>query len=153
MHESGEMPAREYVIFEQDVKMIEYRTNLDGILPDNLKGFFVGWRNPLSCSQLHTLLRSSSHFVLAYDTETHRVVGLVNALSDGINFAFVPMLEVLPDYQRRGIGSELMRRILRLLNHISCIDLTCDPSVQGFYRRFGMVESHGMVIRNHLKVT
>jgi len=133
--------------------MIEYRTNLDGILPDDLKGFSVGWRNPLSCSQLHTLLRSSSHFVLAYDTETNRVVGLVNALSDGVNFAFIPMLEVLPDYQTRGIGSELMRRILHLLHRISCIDLTCDPSVQGFYKRFGMLASHGMVIRKYLKAT
>jgi len=133
--------------------MLEYRTNLDGILPDDLKGFFVGWENPLSCKQLYRLLQNSGHFVLAYDTETNRVVGFVNALSDEINFAFIPMLEVLPDCQRRGIGSELMRRILHLLHHISCIDLTCDPSIQSFYRRLGMVESHGMVIRKYLKAT
>jgi ribosomal protein S18 acetylase RimI-like enzyme len=127
--------------------MIEYRTSLDGIPPDDLEGFLVGWRNPLSCKQLYSLLQSSSYFALAYDTETNRVVGFVNALSDGINFAFIPTLEVLPAYQRRGIGSQLMKRILHSLNQISCIDLTCDPPVQSFYKRFGMLESHGMVIR------
>lgn len=133
--------------------MIEYRTNLDGIFPDDLKGFLAGWRNPLSCRQLYTALQSSSYSVLAYDTEMNRVVGLVDALSDEVNFAFIPMLEVLPDYQRRGIASELMRRILNLLHHISCMDLTCDPSIQDFYKRIGMLESHGMVIRKCLKAT
>jgi len=133
--------------------MTEYRTSLNGFLPDDLQGFFVDWRNPLSRKQLYTILQRSNCFVLAYDAETDRVVGFVNALSDGINFAFVPMLEVLPDYQRKGIGSELMRRILRSLRDTSCIDLTCDPSLQSFHKRFGMLESQGMVIRKYLRAS
>jgi len=46
------------------------------------------------------------------DTENGRVVGFVTAVSDGVVSAFLPLLEVLPEYQGRGIGSELVRRML-----------------------------------------
>jgi len=77
-------------------------------------------------------------------------VGFINALSDDVQFAFVPMLEVLPKYQNRGIGSELMRRMLHELDHITCIDLTCDENMQAWYEQFGMLRSRGMVIRKYL---
>jgi ribosomal protein S18 acetylase RimI-like enzyme len=129
--------------------MIEYRTDLNGISEDQLTGFFVGWINPLSPEKHMSILRNSSYFVLAYDTENKRVVGFINALSDNLHFAFIPMLEVLPEYQHMGIGSRLVKEMLNLLSHITCIDLTCEPEMQGFYERFGMFESHGMIIRKY----
>lgn len=88
---------------------------------------------------------------MAYDTEKSRVVGFINALSDNINFAFIPMLEVLPEYQNLGIGTELMKKMLKLLDNIDCIDLTCDIEMQGFYERFDMLKFNGMVIRKYIK--
>ncbi len=127
--------------------MIDYLTSLGNITSDDLKGFFVGWEHPLSPEQLYQILRNSSYFVLAYDAEVKRVVGFANVFCDEVNFAFIPMIEVLPAYQKRGIGTELMERILHILLHIACIDLTCDVDMQSFYKRFGMVESNGMMIR------
>jgi GNAT superfamily N-acetyltransferase len=43
-----------------------------------------------------------------------RLVGSVRVLSDGYFFNTVPELMVDPDYQRRGIGRELMHRALDL---------------------------------------
>lgn len=130
--------------------MIEYKTTLDGISPSDLKGFFVGWKKPLDPEQHYTILKNSSFIVLAYDTEKSKVVGFINALSDEVNFAFIPMFEVLPEYQHKGIGSNLFKIMLKLLEDITCIDLTCDIEMQGFYERFGMLKSHGMVIRKYL---
>jgi len=96
------------------------------------------------------ILQNSYRFVLAIDIETNMVVGFINALSDKIQFAFIPMLEVLPDYQNKGIGTKLMEILLSKLVHIDCIDLTCDPEKQSFYERFNMLKSHGMVIRRYL---
>lgn len=127
--------------------MIDYLASLENITSDDLEGFFVGWKHPLSAEELYQILKNSSYFVLANDTEAKKIVGFVNALSDEVNFAFIPMIEVLPTYQKRGIGTELMKRILHILSHIACIDLTCDVDMQGFYKRFGMVESNGMMIR------
>jgi len=130
--------------------MIEYRTTLDGISPEELEGFFAGWAKPLNPEQHFTILRNSSFIVLAYDKGQSKVAGFINALSDMVNFAFIPMLEVLPEYQHKGIGSELVRIMLEQLEDITCIDLMCDEDMQGFYERFGMLRSHGMIIRKYL---
>lgn len=131
--------------------MIIYRTDIEGLDMEQLEGFFVGWRNPLTKEQHYNILKNSSYIVLAYDTEIAKVVGFINSLSDEINFAFIPMLEVLPEYQYLGIGTNLMKMMLELLDNITCIDLTCDEEMQGFYKRFGMIKSNGMILRKHTK--
>ena len=130
--------------------MIHYQTNLDGITPDNLAGFFVGWPHPPSPSVHHRLLQGSDFIVLAVDEQTEQVVGFVTALSDGVLSAYIPLLEVLPAYQEQGIGSELMRRMLAQLEHLYNIDLLCDPDVQPFYARLGMKPATGMVLRHNM---
>ena len=87
--------------------------------------------------------------MLAIDEESRRVVGFVTALTDGVQAAFIPLLEVLPEYRGRGIGSELMRRVLGLLSDLTAIDLTCRPELQPFYARFGMQPSVGAILRNY----
>lgn len=130
--------------------MIEYITSIEAINSKQLQGFFVGWSGPLSPEQHYEVLKNSAYIVLAFDTEESKVVGFINALSDGIHFAFIPMLEVLPEYQDKGIGRRLMESMVQLLSHITCVDLTCDVEMQGFYERFGMLQSHGMVFRKYL---
>ena len=116
-----------------------------------LVGFFVNWRRPLSPEQHLRLLHHSTHCILAIDEQAARVIGFVNALTDGSQSAFIPLLEVLPAYQRRGIGSELLHRMLAILANYPCIDLTCDPELQPFYERHGMIRSVGMVLRNYAR--
>jgi ribosomal protein S18 acetylase RimI-like enzyme len=124
--------------------------NLDNIAPQKLNGFFVGWQKPLSTAEHIKLLEGSSHFVLAVDTDCDEVVGFITALTDGINCAFIPLLEVLPEYQNRGIGTQLLQLILQKLDSITCVDLTCDVEMQAFYEKFGMLKSNGMVLRKYL---
>ena len=131
--------------------MIEYKKELTKIDSDQLSGFFVGWKQPLSKEKHYQILKNSEYIFLAFDTREEKVVGFVNALSDGVSFAFIPMLEVLPEYQNRGIGTKLMEMLLSDLEEISNIDLTCDPELQNFYERFGMLKSRGMVIRKYLE--
>ena len=129
--------------------MIEYADSSDGITPDMLGGFFVGWKRPHDPETHLKILRNSSVVMLAIDSDAHRVVGFVVAVTDHVQQAFIHILEVLPDYQHRGIGTELMKRMLEKLQGIPCIDLTCDPALQSFYSEFGMQPSVGMVIRNY----
>jgi len=131
--------------------MIVYKTDLNGITKDQLKGFFVGWKDPLTPEKHLEILQNSYIFVLAVDNEKNNVVGFVNALSDKLQFAFIPMLEVLPNFQNKGIGSKLMGIILSNLEHIDCVDLTCDPELQPFYERFKLLRSRGMVIRRYME--
>ena len=128
--------------------MIEYADRLDGIEPRDLEGFFVGWPSPPSPERHLEVLRGSAAVVLGRDGE--RVVGFVNAVSDGVLSAYIPLLEVLPDYQGRGIGSELVRRLVARLDELYMIDLCCDAELEPFYRRLGFLTlDRGMGIRNY----
>jgi ribosomal protein S18 acetylase RimI-like enzyme len=127
--------------------VIEYVTDVDGIEPRHLQGFFVGWPKPPSPEQHLAILRGSSHAVLARDGE--RVVGFVTAISDGVISAYIPLLEVLPEFQARGIGAELVRRLLGMLDGLYMVDLCCDEDVVGFYDRLGLARwDAGMGLRN-----
>jgi GNAT superfamily N-acetyltransferase len=128
---------------------VRYTDSLAGITAEMLAGFFEGWRQPPSPDKLLRILRGSSHVILAIDDDARRVVGLINALGDGGNSAFIPLLEVLPAYRRKGVGGELVRRMLQTLRDYPCIDLTCDPQLQSFYQRHGMTPSVGMVVRDY----
>ena len=126
---------------------VEYRESVVGLTADSLRGFFVGWPQPPSSERLLELLRSSTYAVVAVDGE--RVVGFVTAISDGVLSAYVPLLEVLPDYQGRGIGSELARRVLARLEGLYMVDLACDEELVPFYERLGLMRvGVAMGIRN-----
>ncbi len=129
--------------------MITYTDSAAAITPDHLTGFFVGWPNPPSPETHLRLLHESDHVVLAVDDAANRVVGFVTAISDGVLSAYVPHLEVLPDYQGQGIGTQLMRRIVARLDRLYMVDLLCDPELQPFYARLGMRPATGMLIRNY----
>jgi ribosomal protein S18 acetylase RimI-like enzyme len=117
-----------------------------GVTPEQLGGFFQGWPNQPGPSKHLAILQGSDHVVLAFDGA--RVVGFITATSDGVLSAHVPLLEVLSEYQGRGIGSELVRQMLEKLSGLYIVDLVCDPELQGFYVRFGMKPYTAMIIRN-----
>lgn len=110
-------------------------------------GFFQDWPAPPSRAQHLALLRGSSHVALAL--EGQKVVGFGTALSDGILSACVSLLEVLPEYRRQGIGSELVRRLLHALDGLYMVDVMCDDNVLAFYERLGFRPSGGAILRNY----
>ena len=130
--------------------MTHFTNDLSAIRPEQLAGgFWVGWPNPPSPENHLRILQGSYAIWLAIDDETDQVVGFINAVSDGVHAAYIPLLEVLEDYQGRGIGSELTRRMIDGLRHLYQVDLMCDDDVKPFYERFGMMPAGGMVIRNY----
>ena len=84
--------------------MIQYRTILNGLTPEHLGGFFVGWPVRASADTHLAALHVSYRVIIAVDTATlattsdiePTVVGFINANGDGVATAFIPWLEVLP---------------------------------------------------------
>ena len=131
------------------MSLITYTDSIDNVTIDQLQGgFFVGWPDPPSPSTHYRILCNSAAIVLARIAD-RTVVGFITAISDGISCAYIPHLEVLPNYQGQGIGTELVRRMLAKLRHLYMIDLVCDPQIQMFYERLGMRAVVGMVIRHY----
>jgi ribosomal protein S18 acetylase RimI-like enzyme len=131
--------------------VIEYTDSLNGITEKMLQGFFVGWPNPPSPSTHMKILTNSYRIWLAVDEDVNRVIGFINALSDGVLSAYIPLLEVLPAYQNRGIGKTLVNKMLNSLKDFYMIDLLCDNEMLGFYNKLGMHNATGAFIRNYVR--
>ena len=126
---------------------IRYTTSFDAVTSVMLVGFFEGWKNPVSPEEHLKILRGSDHCVLAMNTLSGRVVGFITAITDGRLSAFIPLLEVLPHARNRGIGTQLVQRMLELLAHYPCVDLVCDAELEPFYKRHGLTRSTAMILR------
>ena len=125
---------------------ITYQETTEGIGPNDLQSFFVGWPDRPTPGNHMAILMGSGVVVLALSDKS-RVVGFVTAITDGVSCAYIPHLEVLPEWQGRGIGTELMRRMMLKLETIRAIDVICDEEVRGFYERLGFKAWRGMIIR------
>lgn len=131
--------------------MIVYRDTAENVEASQLTGFFVGWPHPPAPATHLRLLRQSDAVVLAWDDESRRVVGFVTALTDGVLSAYIPLLEVLPPFQRRGIGRELVRRVLARLGDCYMIDAVCDRELLPFYSAVGFAPSAAVSRRDYAR--
>lgn len=82
---------------------------------------------------LYKALLASHSLVTAWDGDA--LVGLGNAISDGFLVVYYPHLLVLPEYQGRGIGSELMRMLMARYAGFHQHMLVADGRAIDFYRK------------------
>jgi len=116
---------------------INYTKNLSDISTEMLAGgFFVGWPNPPSPETHLRILRNAWCSYVAIDSATNAVVGFINCVSDGVLTAYIPLLEVLPEYQGHGIGKRLVQLILDEAKDLYMIDIGHDEEKTGFYAQF-----------------
>ena len=127
--------------------MIKYSSDVSSISSSQINGFFVGWPTPPDEETFLRILQGSYRVIFAIDDG--KVVGFINCLSDGILTAYIPLLEVLPEYQGQGIGQELVRRIKEELKDFYMVDLLCDEELIPFYERLGMQKAAGVCLRNY----
>ncbi len=68
----------------------------------------VGWTNYTENPEMLKNAYDNSLLILgAYDGG--RLVGVVRAVGDGFSVVFIQDILVFPEYQRRGIGTKLLR--------------------------------------------
>ena len=118
------------------MKEIEYRYEND--LPiGKVVGLYesLGWSSAEKPQELKDGLRHSHTVITAWDGQ--RLVGLGNAISDGHLVVYYPHLAVHPDYQGRGIGSEIVRRMLKRYEGIHQQMVVADGRAVDFYKKCG----------------
>ena len=131
---------------------IELSKDLTDLSEGDLKGFFVGWPTKPSADAHLRQIKGSTLAILAREAGSRRVIGFITALTDGVLFGYISALEVLPGYQGRGIGKELVDAVLAELKQVYAIDLVCDPDAQPFYAKSGLIPYHSMVARRREKI-
>jgi len=94
-------------------------------------GMETGYNNPLMTSFFH---------VACYDGD--KLIGHVDSVSNGVTDAYIQDLTVDPAYQGKGIGTELMNRIIAALKEkrIYMISVVYEAKLSPFYKRFGFSE-------------
>lgn len=97
------------------------------------------WSSANKPSALLAGLQSSHHVVHAW--VGNRLVGIGNAISDGHLVVYYPHLLVHPDFERMGIGSGVMKRLMSNYAGFHQQMLTADGNAVAFYERNGFVRA------------
>jgi ribosomal protein S18 acetylase RimI-like enzyme len=131
--------------------MIIYRNEHSAIDLPQLGALFTtagwGWR-AADPARLAALVEGSRFVTSAHDHAlADRLVGFARAISDGVTNAYVSTVAVLPEYQGKGIGAELVRLLLDGKDSIRFV-LHAAPGVQGFYRKLGFEDASDMLRRD-----
>jgi len=102
-----------------------------------LQGLFcsVKWESGQHPEKLVIAMQHSDSVFSAWDGE--KLVGLVNALDDGIMTAYVHFLLVDPEYQGQGIGRALLHLVTDKYKDYLRIVLVSDEKETGFYENSG----------------
>ena len=102
----------------------------------------VGWTNYLERINILEEAYANSLCVLgAYDSD--RLVGIIRAVGDGRTIVFVQDIIVLPEYQRKGIGTKLLKAVMDKYHDVYQMELLTDNTVKtkAFYRSVGFTAS------------
>lgn len=80
---------------------------------------------------------TSFFHIAAYDGD--KLIGYIDCVSNGVTDAYIQDLMVHPHYQGKGIGTELMNRMIVELKdrHIYMISVVYEEKLKTFYNRFG----------------
>ncbi len=135
------MPAHEedrthIISMNTTIPVIRYSESRDLPLESVLALYRANeWSSARKPELLHKGLLASHSLITAWDGD--RLVGLGNAISDGYLVVYYPHLLVLPDYQRQGIGTGILRRLLARYQGFHQHMLVADGRALEFYRKCG----------------
>lgn len=97
----------------------------------------LGWNSiNLTVSELEKMCIQRWYTIFAFEGE--QVVGTGRVISDGVITGIICGLGVLPKYQCKGIGKEIMNRIIRHCEQNRVIpQLMCVEHLESYYESFG----------------
>ena len=104
------------------------------------------WKNSADAwDAIAPLIKGSFAFMVATDGE--KTVGMGRAISDGASDAYIQDVVVLPEYQKLGIGKNIINSLTKYCveKNIVWIGLIAEPGTLPFYEKLGFKAMHGFV--------
>jgi ribosomal protein S18 acetylase RimI-like enzyme len=132
---SREDPSLTTLGAKTEIRAADMATDFDAILAIYAANRWSHAREP---ERLRTALERADLALVAVQEDA--VVGFVRTMSDGAFAVYIADILVLPDHQRQGIGSVLLRAVL---DHYPLTTfhhqvLIAERDADGFYRRMGL---------------
>ena len=120
------MEIREYVYNEEEIKSL-YNAVGWRAYTDNMNALREGFKN--------SLLVLSAY-------EDGKLMGLIRMVGDGHTIVFIQDILVFPEFQRKGVGTALIKSVLKRYENVRQIELVTDntPKTIAFYRSLGFAE-------------
>ncbi len=105
----------------------------------------LGARRPVDdVGRMSAMLQGANLVVTAWDDR--KLVGIARSLSDFAFCTYLSDLAVRIDYQRRGIGKELIRRTQAEGGHATVL-LFAAPAAVDYYRHIGFADGSGWMLQ------
>ena len=105
----------------------------------------VGWTNYTRAPEMLRKAYENSLLTLgAFDGD--QLAGIIRTVGDGYSVVFIQDILVFPEYQRKGIGTQLLREIMGRFPDVYQMELMTDNTAKtvSFYRSAGFVRADDM---------
>jgi ribosomal protein S18 acetylase RimI-like enzyme len=90
-----------------------------------------------SAHHLRTAFTNSRFKLFVFEDET--LVAAGRAVADGVDCSYICDVAVMPSHQGRGLGRELVSRLVQVSHGHKKIILHSVPGKEGFYRKLGFL--------------
>ena len=122
--------------------MISIKENINSIEEFNYLYDAVGWGSYYE-KVSEKALTNTMYSVSVYDDD--KIIGYGRIIGDGICFLYIHDVMVIPKYQNKKIGSQIMNKLLEKVNQIKIenpyvrVYLGASKGKEKFYERFGFI--------------
>lgn len=119
-----------------DSMKVSFSNSIENVEWSRMKEIYhsVGWENHNE-EKIKKVFQSSNVVAIAYDEDN--IAGFGRALSDGVFNAAIYDVVIDEKYQNKGIGQQIIEKLLAQLNGISCVHLVSTAGNEEFYRKAG----------------
>ncbi|MCL6603180.1 MAG: GNAT family N-acetyltransferase [Paenibacillus sp.] len=123
---------------------IYYASDKEDITKEALQELFlsVEWESGKFPNELLQAIKGSHSIVAAWEGD--KLIGLINALSDGVLTVYFHYLVVHPSYKSRGIGKEIMNIMLDRYKDCKTKVLISYSDAVDFYKKVGFNTEDGV---------
>lgn len=113
----------------------------------------VGWTNYTEYPERLRRGYEKSLCILAAYWED-KLVGILRAVGDGATIVFIQDILVLPEYQRRGIGTSLVKTVMKKYSDVYQMELLTDDTQETvtFYKSLGMMPANEIGVLAFMKM-
>lgn len=122
--------------------MIKYKNKIPSVEEFNFLNEEVGW-GKRDNKIVKEALKNTLDSICVYDDE--KIIGSVRIIGDKTIFLYIQDVIVIPEYQGKKIGTEIMNRVIDIINEYKKVNpdirvyLGASKGKEGFYKRFGFI--------------